>query len=212
MALDPRNVLQMGAVKWPPGDGMGFAMVKCSSSGKVDEKPSDGKSDSTITWKGRENRKLDIEMTWPDDSDDPDGLGADEAALKFIADIDPSGANGGKPREWAHPITKPMNVKSIMVKKIDLEYKAGEGIGTAKIEAASWTKPPTSGKGDGGKASTPDEADKWYMGKTPPGTKAGGVEVGGAGQGTTGPTKSIGSNNNSVGGFENPATAPKVKP
>lgn len=212
MGLDPRNVLQIGPLKWPTGDGMGKATVKPKSSGKVDEKPSDGKNDSTATWKGRENRKIDISIEWPDDSDDPDGLGADAAAIAFLTDIDPSGPNGGKPREWAHPLTKSMNVSQVMIKSVEIEYKEEEGKGTAKIEASSWSKPPTSGKGDGGKASTPDEADKWYMGQTPPGTKAGGTEIGGGGQGTKGPTKAIGSNGNTVGGFGDPNAAPKVKP
>lgn len=185
------GVVQIGEWKWPAKGVEGYAVVGWESSGKVDEKESDGKNDARATWKGRKVGAVTITLTWKETDV------ADAAASAMLTALSPRGPGGGKPFEIVAADQEIHNAHSILVTKlVGPKRTPGSGQTSADITADTWSKPSAPA---GGKGKTPDAAVAWKNAPTK-----------GAGDNGSSTTK-IGSNSNTVGGFSSDS-APKVKP
>jgi hypothetical protein len=187
------GVVQVGAWKWPAKDVEGLAVVKWKSSGKVDQKESDGKDDARTTWKGRKTGDVSITITWKETD------AADAAATAMLTALSPRGPNSGLPFELVAADQGIHNAHSIIVTDLAGPNRTpGSGQATADITASTWSKPSAPA---GGKGKTPDAAVEW---KNSP-------MKGQSGFDNNASTTKVGSNGNTVGGFTSD-DAPKAKP
>jgi hypothetical protein len=191
MALDPRNVVKLSAHRWPPGDRGGKADVTFSGGLESKRQKAQGKDDEKVTVSGKKAVDVKIKITWKPE--------LEGAATEFIDNVGPYGLHAGEPHEIVHPRAPRYGVTSVLLlEQGEIEEDVDQSSITFK--GVSWKTPkPTSAggaKGDGS-AATPDRSMQWKTGHPPLGTVK------------------VGSNGNTVTGFDNapPAPAkPTVKP
>lgn len=170
----------------------GLAVVTFEAELDVDEPKAGGKDDAPLKVKGRRVRPVSAKLTWQKEFD--------KEALAYLEALI-SGPHNGKPREISHPDAEVYKVSAVLFHKVG-KIERTPRTRTVDISGKSSAKPKntTSGGAKGtGAAGSGGEAAKWSFG-TP------------VGQPGSGSTKKIGSNNNTVGGFDDPADAPKAEP
>ena len=187
--LLPHERLELGAF---PGEKSpfvfpGLAVVTFDGELDTDEPKAGGKDDAEIKLKGRKTRDVNVKLTWLTEFD--------KEALDYIEALH-VGPNNGKPREIMHPDARAYKVVAVVFKKFG-KIERTPRTASIDISGKSSAKPKNTlsggAKGDGA-AGTPKDAAQWQTGHPPTGKVP------------------IGTNNNEVSGFDDPAQAPKAEP
>lgn len=166
----------------------GLAITSFEGEMEADEPKASGQDDAELKIKGRKLRAVSTKLTWQSEMNTEA-----KAYLKALL----TGPHAGKPREISHPDAEVYKVQSVVFLKIGkIERQPGQA--TVEISGKSAGKPKgtTAGgaKGDGS-SGTAKDAGKWVF--TDP---------------VHGKPQALGNTGNKVGGFDDPATAPKAEP
>ena len=183
----PGETTDGSALVWP-----GLARLELDAEIAIKEGTAKGQDDPPVDVTGRKARGVSITLEWLEGEDGAN----DRLARAWFKSIF-WGPHGCKARDLAHPDAEMYAVTRILLNKMGKKERVGEGHWRVQVsgKSAGKPKPTTAGgaKGDGSAGKADGDGAKWKAGHPPTGQVP------------------IGSNNNQVGGFNQP-DAPAAKP
>jgi len=150
-----RGVIVLGDWTFPGPPGNGVAIVRPTSSVKVDKREADGQDDATTTTKGRKTGEIEVEFRWADEDGDP--TGADAYAVRMLYDISPRGPKSGKPFEWVADDQEIHAAYSVIVETLKGPIRVPGAEATATATMSTWVKRKPAQL----VTKTPDAAQPW---------------------------------------------------
>ncbi len=157
-----------------PGPSGGVSIkVTYKPKGKVDSKEASGKDDGTTTWKGRQPREPEVEISWLYDlkaTDEEEGGKVNQEVMDVLDVLTPaSDEHPGDPWDFAESDSRAQKfarVKAVIIEEIELSPEDFEkGTRTAKFKMKSYSKKAQTGTGKD--ASKTPTAENGFAGASP---------------------------------------------